>query len=196
METSQEIYLPPISLIGPGALNKLKNDLQSSNYKRVFLITNLMLVETGTAEIVEEILIESGIDYIVYDAVKQYPTVQTVNIGYIAYQQNSCDCIITLGSGSPQDSGKAIGILVSNGGNIEDYEGIDVSKKKSAPLIAINTTTGTANKIAINYEIIDEKRKVKMAMVDKNCLVDIAVNDPLLMVNNPIELSAVIGIDV
>lgn len=195
METAKRIYLPPVSLIGPGALNELKIDLQSSGYKRVLLVTDSILVKIGIAEKVEDILKECGLEFIVYDAVKQNPTVQNVEVGLLAYQQNSCDCIITLGGGSPQDCGKAIGILASNGGKIEDYEGIHVSHKKSAPIIAINTTAGTASEITINYVITDEKRKVKMVMVDKNCLVDIAVNDPLLMLNKPAALTAATGMD-
>jgi alcohol dehydrogenase len=195
MEQAKRIYLPPINLIGPGALNELKSDLQSSKFNKVLLVTDSILVEIGIAKKVEVILMECNLDYIVYDAVKQNPTVQNVNVGLEAYLQNSCDCIITLGGGSPQDCGKAIAILATNGGSIEDYEGIHVSEKKSAPLIAINTTAGTASEITINYVITDEKRKVKMVMVDKNCLVDIAVNDPLLMLNMPAGLTAATGMD-
>lgn len=195
METAKRIYLPPVSLIGPGALTELKSDLLSSNFKKVLLVTDKILVKIGIAEKVEEILKECSLDCIVYDAVKQNPTVENVNLGLLAYQQNSCDCIITLGGGSPQDCGKAIGILATNGGNIVDYEGIHVSKKKSAPLIAINTTAGTASEITINYVITDEEHKLKMVMVDKNCLVDIAVNDPLLMLNKPAALTAATGMD-
>nr|WP_319509551.1 iron-containing alcohol dehydrogenase [uncultured Draconibacterium sp.] len=195
MESAKRIYLPPVSLVGPGALNELKSDLQTSNYKKVLLVTDRVLVKIGIAEKVEDILNECGLDYIAYDAVKQNPTVENVRVGLLAYQQNKCDCIITLGGGSPQDCGKAIGILATNGGKIEDYEGIHVSKKKSAPLIAINTTAGTASEITINYVITDEKRKVKMVMVDKNCLVDIAVNDPVLMMNKPAALTAATGMD-
>jgi alcohol dehydrogenase len=195
MEQAKRIYLPPINLIGPGALNELKSDLQSSKFNKVLLVTDSILVEIGIAKKVEVILMESNLDYIIYDSVKQNPTVQNVNVGLEAYLQNSCDCIITLGGGSPQDCGKAIAILATNGGSIEDYEGIHVSEKKSAPLIAINTTAGTASEITINYVITDEKRKVKMVMVDKNCLVDIAVNDPLLMLNMPAGLTAATGMD-
>jgi len=195
METAKRIYLPPVSLIGPGALKELKNDLQSSNYKKVLLVTDKVLVTIGIAGKVEEILKDSNLDYIIYDEVKQNPTKENVKKGLLIYQQNSCDCIITLGGGSPQDCGKAIGILATNGGNIEDYEGVNISKKKSAPLIAINTTAGTASEITINYVITDEERKVKMVMVDKNCLVDIAVNDPLLMLNMPAALTAATGMD-
>ncbi|WP_159520461.1 iron-containing alcohol dehydrogenase [Sunxiuqinia indica] len=195
MESAKRIYLPPLSLIGPNALMELKEDLKSSSYKKAMLITDAVLVQLGIAKNIEAILSEVGIDYIIFDQVKENPTVKNVNDGLKVFKENACDCIITLGGGSPQDCGKAVGILATNGGKIEDYEGIHRSKKKSAPLIAINTTAGTASEITINYVITDEKRKVKMVMVDKNCLVDIAVNDPILMLNKPKSLTAATGMD-
>lgn len=70
METSKRIYLPPVSLIGPGALNELKSDLQSDKYNRALLVTDSVLVKIGIAEKVENILNEYGLDYIVFDSVK------------------------------------------------------------------------------------------------------------------------------
>lgn len=195
METAKRIYLPPVSLIGPGALNELKDDLKSSIFTKVLLVTDPILVQIGISVKVEDILKDAGLDYVLYDGVKENPSVKNVNEGLKIFIENSCDCIITIGGGSPQDCGKAIGILATNGGNIEDYEGIHVSIKKSTPIIAINTTAGTASEITINYVITDDKRKVKMVMVDKNCLVDIAVNDPLLMLNKPAALTAATGMD-
>ena len=195
METAKRIYLPPVSLIGPDALQELKDDLISSNFNKVLLVTDSVLVKIGISAKVEKLLKECELDYVIFDAVNENPTVKNVNDGLRSYQENGCDCIITLGGGSPQDCGKAIGILATNGGNIEDYEGIHKSAKKSAPIIAINTTAGTASEITINYVITDEKRKVKMVIVDKNCLVDIAVNDPMLMLNKPAALTAATGMD-
>jgi len=195
METAKRIYLPPVSLVGPGALEELKSDLQQSDYKKILFVTDAVLRKIGVAKKVEDLLTACKLDYVVYDEVKQNPTVANVEKGLEIYQQNSCDCIITLGGGSPQDCGKAIAILATNGGKIQQYEGIHKSKKKSAPLIAINTTAGTASEITINYVITDEERKIKMVMVDKNSLVDIAVNDPVLMVNMPASLTAATGMD-
>jgi alcohol dehydrogenase class IV len=61
--------------------------------------------------------------------------------------------------------------------------------------VAVNTTAGTSSEVTINYVITDEKRKVKMVMVDKNSLALISVNDPELMVGKPAELTATTGMD-
>ena len=120
---------------------------------------------------------------------------KNIHDGLKVYQENKCDFIISIGGGSPQDAGKAIGILAANGGEIKDYEGVNISKKKSVPIIAINTTAGTASEVTIFYVITNEEKHIKMVMVDKNCLATIAVSDPELMINKPASLTAATGMD-
>ncbi len=195
MLTNKRIYLPPVSLIGPGALQDLKNDLVSLPYKKCLFVTDKVLAEIGTADKVTSLLKESNVDFVMYTDVNPNPTTKNVNDGLKMLQDNGCDFIITLGGGSPQDCGKAIGILATNGGDIKNYEGVHKSEKPALPIIAINTTAGTASEVTINYVITDEDRHVKMVMVDKNCLVSIAVNDPELMVGKPAALTAATGMD-
>lgn len=195
MLQSRRIYLPPLSLIGPGALNDLGEELNDLPYKKALFVTDKILVKIGVAEKVKTVVENSGIEIVVFDNVQPNPTVKNVNQGLKLLQENSCDFILTLGGGSPQDCGKAIGILASNGGDIKDYEGIHKSHKASLPIIAINTTAGTASEVTINYVITDVERQIKMVMVDKNCLVSIAVNDPELMLGKPADLTAATGMD-
>lgn len=195
MLENRRIYLPPVNLIGPGALNDLKEDLINSFHKTALFVTDEMLVKIGVAKRVEAILSDAGISYVIFDKVKPNPTTGNVKEGLNILKENGCDFIITLGGGSPQDCGKAIGILATNGGDIKEYEGVHISRKPSLPIIAINTTAGTASEVTVNYVITDEERKVKMVMVDKNCLVSIAVNDPELMIGKPAALTAATGMD-
>lgn len=195
MLQNRRIYLPPLSLIGPGALEDLGEELKSLPYKKALFVTDNVLSEIGLVNQVAKVLIDANIELVLYKDVKPNPTVKNVDDGLALLKENDCDFILTLGGGSPQDCGKAIGILATNGGTIEDYEGIHKSKNLSLPIIAINTTAGTASEVTINYVITDEKRHIKMVMVDKNCLVSIAVNDPKLMLNKPAALTAATGMD-
>lgn len=195
MLQSRRIYLPPLSLIGPGALKDLGEELKELPYKKALFVTDKVLVKIGVAQKVADVLKESGVEVVIFDNVQPNPTVKNVNNGLKILKENDCDFILTLGGGSPQDCGKAIGILANNGGDIKDYDGIHKSEKVSLPIIAINTTAGTASEVTINYVITDVKRQVKMVMVDKNCLVSIAVNDPELMLGKPADLTAATGMD-
>ena len=110
-------------------------------------------------------------------------------------KKENCDFIVSIGGGSPQDCGKAISVLATNGGKITDYEGVNKSQKKCLPIVAIATTAGTSAEVTINYVITDEETHIKMIMVDRNTLASITVNDPELMLSKPAGLTAATGMD-
>jgi len=111
------------------------------------------------------------------------------------YKVNNCDGIIAFGGGSPMDCAKGVGLLASNGGKIHDYEGIDKSQNPMVPLIAVNTTAGTASEMTRFCIITDTSRKVKMAIVDWRVTPKVSINDPDLMVGMPPSLTAATGMD-
>ena len=195
MEDYRRIYWPAINLIGPGAVREVVTEVRSLKITKLLVVTDKVLRSIGVVSKVTDLLDEAGIEYVVFDDVKPNPTVANVNNGLELYKQEKCTGILSIGGGSPQDAAKAIGLLETNGGNIVDFEGIGKSKYKSVPIIAVNTTAGTASEVTINYVISDEERKIKMVMVDPNCLASVAVNDPELMLAKPAGLTAATGMD-
>ncbi|MBN6743406.1 iron-containing alcohol dehydrogenase, partial [Acidithiobacillus sp. MC6.1] len=81
-----------------------------------------------------------GIEAAVFDGAQPNPTVSNVNDGLEMLKQHSSDFVISLGGGSPHDCAKAIALVATNGGKIEDYEGLDQSAKPTLLLVSINTT--------------------------------------------------------
>ena len=115
--------------------------------------------------------------------------------GVKVLQAEGCDFVMSFGGGSPHDCAKGIALVDANGGNIKDYEGVNKSAKPQTPLIAINTTAGTASEMTVFCIITDEERHVKMAIVDEHTNPVLAVNDPNLMVSMPKGLTAATGMD-
>jgi alcohol dehydrogenase len=103
--------------------------------------------------------------------------------------------VISLGGGSPHDCAKGIALVAVNGGKIQDYEGVDKSAKPQLPLVAINTTAGTASEMTRFCIITDESRHIKMAIVDKHTTPILSVNDPETMAGMPPSLTAATGMD-
>ena len=188
-------YIPPINLLGRGCLAELKQPLSTMGCKKALVVSDKFLMGNGTIKKVTDILKEAGVDFVVYDEPKPNPTVKNVEDGYKILKDEKCDLVVSIGGGSPQDCGKAIAVLATNGGNIKDYEGVNKTKNKSLPIIAITTTAGTSAEVTINYVITDEERHVKMIMVDTNSLAAITVNDPELMMSKPAPLTAATGMD-
>lgn len=188
-------YVPPINLIGRGCLSEAKQPISSLGAKKAFVVSDKFLTSNGTVKKVTDMLDEIGLAYAFYNDVKPNPTVNNVNTGLEILKREGCDIVITIGGGSPQDCGKAISILATNGGVTKDYEGVNKTAKKCLPIVAITTTAGTSAEVTINYVITDEERQVKMIMVDNNSLATITVNDPELMLAKPAALTAATGMD-
>jgi len=188
-------YIPPVNLIGKGCIKEITEPIKKLGTRKALVVSDEFLVENGTVSKVTELLNESGIECSLYFDVKPNPTVTNVNKGLEFLKKEGCDFVVTIGGGSPQDCGKAIAILATNGGETKDYEGVNKTKEKSLPIVAIATTAGTSAEVTINYVITDEERQVKMIMVDTNSLAAITVNDPELMISKPAPLTAATGMD-
>ena len=188
-------YVPSINIMGAGCLQELGPAISDLGFKKALVVTDKFLVSCGIAEKVTNVLKEQNIEFVIYDEVLPNPTCEVVNNGLIELKGHECDFVVSIGGGSPQDTAKAVALLATNGGDIRTYEGVNVTKNKALPIVAVNTTAGTSSEVTINYVITDEERHVKMVMVDKNSLVTITVNDPELMVNKPAALTAATGMD-
>lgn len=188
-------YMPPMSLMGPGCLKDGCDEIVALGFKKALIVTDKVLVDIKLVDNLTKLLDERKIAYQIYDETKPNPTVTNVHEGLKILKDEKCDFVISFGGGSPHDCAKGIALLATNGGSIKDYEGVHKSKKPQLPLIAINTTAGTASEMTIFCIITDEDRHVKMAIVDKNTNPMIAINDPELMTAMPKGLTAATGMD-
>ncbi|MFP4029953.1 MAG: iron-containing alcohol dehydrogenase [Desulfococcaceae bacterium] len=189
-------FIPTVTLMGIGAHKEIPKQIQTLGAKKPLIVTDKGITGAGlTEKIVNLIKEEIGVTCPVYDETVPNPTDKNVHDGIEVYKKEGCDSIISLGGGSSHDCGKGIGILATNGGKINDYEGVDKSTKNMPPYIAVNTTAGTASEMTRFCIITDLSRKVKMAIVDWRTTPTVAVNDPLLMAGMPPALTAATGMD-
>jgi len=188
-------FIPSVTLIGIGASKEIPGKIKALGGKKPLIVTDPGIVATGILKQVTDILDAAKVKYEVYDKTIPNPTDANVAEGVEFYKNAKCDSLITLGGGSSHDCGKGIGLVVSNGGTIHDYEGVDKSTKPLPPYVAVNTTAGTASEMTRFCIITDLSRKVKMAIVDWRVTPGIALDDPLLMVGMPPALTAATGMD-
>lgn len=188
-------FLPTRNVFGEGAVEEAGGLLKGLGVCKTLIVTDKFLASSGMASDLREILNRAGVDAAIFDGAEPNPTDKNVADGVAVYKKESCDSIISLGGGSSHDCAKGIGLVVSNGGEIKDYEGVDQSKNPMVPLMAVNTTAGTASEITRFCIITDTSRKVKMAIVDWRVTPQISINDPNLMKGMPASLTAATGMD-
>ncbi len=188
-------FIPSINLMGAGCLTEAMDSIKSQGYKKALIVTDNVLVAIGMVKQVSDLLAERDIEVAVFDGTQPNPTIGNVKAGLVILKENNCDLVISLGGGSPHDCAKGIALVAANGGEIGDYEGVDQSPKPQMPLVAINTTAGTASEMTRFCIITDEARHIKMAIVDKHTTPLMSVNDPELMLAKPASLTAATGMD-
>ena len=181
--------------MGAGCLKDAADSIQAQGFKKGLIVTDQVLNKIGVVAPVQALLTERDVQTAVFDGTQPNPTIGNVEQGLEILSDNQCDFVISLGGGSPHDCAKGIALVAANGGKIADYEGVDQSAKPMLPLIAINTTAGTASEMTRFCIITDEARHIKMAIVDKHTTPLISVNDPELMLAKPASLTAATGMD-
>ena len=192
---SSTFFIPAVNIMDIGCLDETMTAIRNYGFRKALIVTDTGLAKAGVATRIAEMLAMQDIDSVVFDGAKPNPSVANVEQGLEVLRQGRCDFVISLGGGSPHDCAKGIALCATNGGSIRDYEGVDRSAKPQLPLIAINTTAGTASEMTRFCIITDEVRHVKMAIVDRNVTPLLSVNDPALMVAMPKGLTAATGMD-
>jgi alcohol dehydrogenase class IV len=105
------------------------------------------------------------------------------------------DVIIGIGGGSVIDTAKAVSIIATNGGQVEDYWKGRIFSNPSIPYIAVPTTSGTGAEITKNAVITHRDRHFKKSIRSEYMIPNIALVDPMLTVSMPPQVTAETGLD-
>jgi len=148
---------------------------------KALIVTDKGVRNAGLVEAVTESLKGNGIGYTVFDEVEEDPGVVTVAKGVQLALTEKCDGIVVVGGGSPICAGRAIAVVVANGGEIRDYIGLNKAAKPPLPLIAIPTTAGSGAEVSQFILLKDEELHTKMVAGSPLYFPKVAILDPLLL---------------
>jgi len=188
-------FLAPEIVYGSGALGLAGRHALNLGANKVLIVSDPGVAEHGWTHEVEKSLEEFSLPFVTFLGVTPNPKDYEVMKGVELYRNECCDLIIAVGGGSPMDCAKGIGAVATNNGHITDYEGVDEIDNPAPPLIFIPTTAGTSADVSQFAIITDTSRKVKIAIVSKMAIPDIALVDPMTTVSMPPNLTAETGMD-
>ena len=195
MLSAKTFYIPPVLVIGSGASEQVGEESRKLGVKKGLIVTDEVLLKLGILDNIQRALSQAKIQFAIYSGVFTEPTVEFVQEGLKTYKENGCDFLLAVGGGSAIDTAKAIAVMATNAGAIEDYQGLNKIPKGGAPLIAIPTTAGTGSEVTRYTIITDTKRDVKMLIGSPFLIPREAIVDPLLTLSMPRGLTAAVGID-
>ncbi len=191
----RDFIVPAMIRVGSGAADQAGELCCTKGFKKGLIVTDKIMQNLGLVNKLEQVLSQHDIQSAVYAGVNSEPVVEYVQEGLDFYREQGCDFLLALGGGSPIDTAKAIAVMTTNPGSIEDYKGIGKIGQRGAPLIAIPTTAGTGSEATMFTVITDTKTDVKMLIGSPHLMPDIAIVDPLLTISSPPSVTAATGID-
>lgn len=185
------------SYFGKGAVANVATEIVARGFKKPIIVTDAELIKFGVVENVTRHLDEAGLNYVTYNGIVPNPTIENVKDGVTFVTEESGDCLIAIGGGSPIDTAKAIGIIITNPefSDVISLEGVADTKNPCLPIFAVPTTSGTAAEVTINYVITDKANNRKFVCVDPHDIPIVAFIDSDMMMGMPKALCAATGMD-
>jgi alcohol dehydrogenase class IV len=163
--------------------------------KRVFVVTDGVLVRAGIADRVTKPLADAGVTAEVYAGCQPEPPLEVVRQAIDAARAFRPDAVLGLGGGSNMDTAKLVALVLAHGGDPTDYVGDCRVPGPVFSLVCVPTTAGTGSEVSAAAVFTDTAKKIKVSCLSNYLRPTVAVVDPLLTVGCPPKVTADSGID-
>ncbi len=182
-------------IFGPGKLSTIGDEAATLNARRVLIVTDPGLAKTSAVDRAATALRDSGMAVVIFDQVRENPTTTDVARCVEVAKEGEVDLIVGLGGGSSMDTAKGANFILTNGGEMKDYWGVNKATQPMLPLIAVPTTSGTGSECQSFALIADSETHAKMACGDTKAAARVSILDPELTLTMPGAVTAHTGID-
>jgi len=195
-ETYATFFCPTRLTMGVGCWTRIPELVRQHGCTRLFAAVDTALLGSDFYLGIEKTLHDAGIAVCVFSDIEPEPSAHTVHRAFDACQQHGASMSLAIGGGSTIDTAKAVGILATNGGRIQDYEGIAQFTTPGLPLIALPSTAGTGSEVSGSCTITDSERQRKMSIRHATLNpATYALLDPLALRTLPAHVAAHAGVD-
>ena len=174
------------SIFGFGCVSKIGPSLNTLGISRPLICTDKGIIEAG---LLNKITAELSRDVcsFTFDETPNNPTESAVEKATKTYKENECDGVIAFGGGSSLDLGKAVALMATHGGKLEEFTSQNNGLGKIgaiAPLIAVPTTAGTGSETS-RAAIMTLNNGQKRIIASPMLLPKLAILDPELTFSLP-----------
>jgi alcohol dehydrogenase len=187
-----KFHLPTRIVFGAGSVSDIQDLIKEFKApEKVYVVTDKGVRQAGITDSVTSVLPVADI----FDEVEPNPRHTTIDRAAGRIRELKPDVIIGVGGGSVLDAAKAVALLGTNPGGIEDYEGMYQYKNPPLPMVAVPTTCGTGSEVTWSSVITHTERRFKMTIKGPHTYPVLAVLDPDLLATLPANLASATGMD-
>lgn len=187
------MYFAPTKVVyGVGSIVELPMEVANWG-KRVLLVTDKGIVATGLVDEVKGVLGDSLAG--IFDDVPQDTGMEVVDRGASYAKSVGADVLVSLGGGSVIDTAKGISIIMTEGGSLRDFQGMQMLTRPQTPHIVIPTTAGTGSEVTSAAVVLDREQGQKIIIYEYHITPKVAILDPRMTEKLPPSLTASTGMD-
>ena len=194
-----EFTLPTSVVFGEGCRMLAGERARALGGTRALLVTDPGVRGAGLVDGIVTALEAAGLAIVLFDAVQPNPRVSSVVAARDLARSEGCDVMVAVGGGSAIDTAKAAALLLTNGGEVADYdftlEEPRPMEHPPTPLLAVPTTAGTGSEVTFWAVITDPKRHEKLGLGGPPLAPRVALVDPELTLSLPPQMTAFAGLD-
>jgi len=177
-----------------GAASRLHELVATHGARRVLVVTDRGLLDTGIAAKVVAGLEQAGLAVSVFADVLADPPEHKVLEAVGAARDAKAELVIGFGGGSSMDTAKLVALLARTSQPLDAIYGIGLAKGPRLPLIQVPTTAGTGSEVT-PISIVTTPSQEKKGVVSPLLYPDVAVLDSLLTLSLPPAVTAMTGVD-
>ncbi len=186
---------------GPGATREIGDDARVRGCKRVMLLTDPRLVESGIMDTARVALDDAGIEYDIFSDVFVEPTDASFRVAIDAAVAGGYDGFVAVGGGSVMDTAKAANLYSTHPAEFLAYVTKPIGEGRPVPgplkpLIAVPTTAGTGSETTGNAVLDFPEIGTKTAIAHRYLRPTLGVVDPENVRDLPPMVTACSGLDV
>jgi aldehyde dehydrogenase (NAD+) len=189
------VYFGPTKIIfgNDSSASEVESEMSALKCSRAVVVTDQGIIKAGLLDKITKSLGEKCVG--VFSDVPQDSGMAVVDRATAFAKEKGADILISIGGGSVIDTAKGMCILLTEGGSLASFEGIQILTRPQTPHIVIPTTAGTGSEVTWNAIIFDENKGQKRLIVETYNAPRVAILDPTLTVKLPPLLTASTGMD-
>ncbi len=187
-------YFGPTKIVfGVGSARDVEMEMASLGGTKAVVVTDKGIIKAGLVDPVVKTLGSKCAG--VFSDIPQDTGVEVVNAAAEFARKGGADIVISVGGGSVIDTAKGMCILITEGGTLRDYNGVQLLSRPQIPHIVIPTTAGTGSEVTNAAVIMDKEMGQKRLLVENNNIPRLAILDPKMTEKLPPLLTASTGMD-